>query len=86
MTKTARRALFLVVATAANMLLTIIVAIVLGTGVILLLGAFKIKIEGAFVILLAALAGVVLSGLAYAKFLKAIRKRPDLEERFGLLK
>ena len=60
MTKNGRRALFLLAATAANMLLTVLIV--------------------------AFLAGVVLSGIAYSRVLKALRKRPDLEERFGLIK
>ena len=87
MTKNGRRVLFLLVATVANMLLTVIIIfaiLALWFGVAQAVG---IKANTAApAILVAFLAGVVLSGFIYSRVLKALRKRPDLEQRFGLLK
>jgi hypothetical protein len=87
MTKNGRRVLFLLVATVLNMLLTIV--IVLALVVLWSLLATWLKISQATIApatLVAFLAAVVISGFVYSKVLKALRKRPDLEERFGLLK
>jgi uncharacterized membrane protein YbhN (UPF0104 family) len=87
MTKNGRRALFLLVATVLNMLLTIV--IVVGLVVLWSLIASWLKLSQASIApatLVAFIAGVILSGFAYARVLKALRKRPDLEERFGLVK
>ena len=88
MTKNGRRALFLHVATVLNMLLTIIIMAVVYIALSALCGLLNIGAGfiGVVIIGITFLAGIVLSGLAYGKVLKAIRKRPDLEERFGLLK
>ena len=88
MTKNGRRALFLLVATVLNMLLTIIIMAVVYIALSALCGLLNIGAGfiGVVIIGITFLAGIVLSGLAYGKVLKAIRKRPDLEERFGLLK
>ena len=86
MTKNTRRALFLLVATVANMLLTIIIIVVVFMGLNLLLPLIGIKNAGPVIIIIAFLAGIVLSFIVYSKILKYLRKRPDLEERFGLLK
>jgi uncharacterized integral membrane protein len=88
MTKNARRALFLLVATAANMLLTVIIIIFVFVALNALSMAIGLKSQdGAIIIIIVSfLSGVVLSAFAYSRVLKAFRKRPDLEERFGLLK
>jgi hypothetical protein len=87
MTKNGRRALFLLVASLANMLLTLILIfafIAAWFGIAQVLG---IKADSAApAIIVSFLAAVVLSGVIYSKVLKSLRKRPDLEERFGLLK
>jgi hypothetical protein len=85
MTKTGRRALFLLVATVANMLLTVLIIVVVVAALGLIFPALGLKAP-VVIMIVAFLAGVVLSGLAYGKVLKILRKRPDLEERFGLLK
>jgi hypothetical protein len=88
MTKNGRRGLFLLVATVANMLLTVILIFALLAawfGVASLLGIESGK-TAAPAILVAFIAAVVLSGFVYSRVLKSLRKRPDLEERFGLLK
>jgi len=86
MTKYGRRALFLLVATVANMLLTI--GIVLALAFLWYFISLGLKIQGTMpvAIMVAFLLAVVLSGLIYNRVLKALRGRPDLEERFGLLK
>jgi hypothetical protein len=87
MTKNGRRTLFLLVATAANMLLTVIIIVALVILWSLLSSWLKIS-QNAFIpaTLVAFIAAVILSGFIYSRVLKALRKRPDLEERFGLLK
>jgi hypothetical protein len=87
MTKSARRITFLAVATVANFLITaiILIALILIWGAIA--GALNIAqstMMPAFVI--AFLAAVVLSFFIYGKFLKYVSGKPELEERFGLLK
>jgi membrane protein implicated in regulation of membrane protease activity len=87
MTKNGRRALFLLVATALNMLLTIIIVVAVLVLWSLIATWFNISQASAVpVTLVAFLAGVILSGFAYSRAIKALRKRPDLEERFGLVK
>jgi membrane protein implicated in regulation of membrane protease activity len=86
MTKNGRRALFLLVATVANMLLTVIIIVAVWLGLSLLLSQIGVRNAGSYVIIVAFLAGVVLSFFIYGRVLKALRKRPDLEERFGLIK
>ena len=86
MTKNSRRALFLLVATLANMLLTIIIIVVVLVGLNLLFPLIGIKNAGPVIIIIAFLAGIVLSFIVYSKILKSLRKRPDLEARFGLIK
>ena len=88
MTKNSRRALFLLVATVANMLLTIVIIVAVYVGLSLLAGVLKINASfvGIAILGTAFLAGVVLSFIVYSKILKYLRKRPDLEARFGLLK
>jgi hypothetical protein len=87
MTKNGRRALFLLVATAANMLLTVVLLVVLVLLWSLLSGWLGIS-SSVFIpaTLVAFIAAVVIAGIIYSKFLKAIQKRPDLTERFGLVK
>ncbi|MGA2546519.1 MAG: hypothetical protein ABSF43_08235 [Rectinemataceae bacterium] len=86
MTKNVRRGLFLLVATAANMLVTIIIIVIVWLGLSLLFPLIGLRNAGSFVVVIAFLAGVILSFFLYSKVLKAMRRRPDLEERFGLLK
>jgi hypothetical protein len=87
MTKNGRRALFLLVATVANMLLTVVILVALVLLWSLLSAWLKIS-SSAFIpaTLVAFLAAVVGAGVVYGKFLKAIQKRPELSERFGLVK
>jgi hypothetical protein len=88
MTKNGRRGLFLLVATVSNMLLTVILIFALLAawfGIARLAGIDSSK-SAAPAILVSFIGSVVLSGFIYSKVLKALRKRPDLEERFGLLK
>ena len=87
MTKNGRRISFLLVATVANMLLTIVLIIALLMLWSLISGWLKLAAATmAPAILVCFVAAVVLSGFIYSKVLKALRKRPDLEARFGLLK
>jgi hypothetical protein len=87
MTKNGRRVLFLLVATVANMLLTALLIIALMLAWFALSQALSLKASTmAPAIIVCFLAAVVLSGFIYSRVLKALRKRPDLEERFGLLK
>ena len=86
MTKNGRRGLFLLVATVSNMLLTVIIIVIVFIGLSALSMALGLKNVSLPIIVVAFLAGVVLSGFIYSRVLKALRKRPDLEERFGLLK
>jgi hypothetical protein len=86
-TKNGRRGLFLLVATVSNMLLTVILIfaiLALWFGFVKLVGIQANTAVPA--ILVSFIAAVVLSGFIYSKVLKSLRKRPDLEERFGLLK
>jgi hypothetical protein len=86
MTKNARRGLFLLVATVSNMLLTVILIfafLALWFAVSRALGLSPNTAAPA--IIASFLAAVVLSGFIYSRVLKALRKRPDLEERFGLV-
>lgn len=87
MTKKGRRALFLLVATVANMLLTILIVVALV--LIWSLVASKLGILAnsmAIAVMVAFLAAVILSGFIYSKVLKALQNRPDLMERYGLSK
>ena len=87
MTKNGRRVLFLLIATVANMLLTVILIIALLALWTLLAGALKIQAAAMGpAVIVCFIAAVVLSGFIYSRVLRALRKRPDLEARFGLLK
>lgn len=87
MTKNGRRGIFLLVATLANMLLTFIIIIALIVLWSLIAQQLGISANSmAPAIIVAFLVAVVLSGFIYSRVLKALQKRPDLEERFGLLK
>jgi hypothetical protein len=86
MTKNGRRALFLLVATLANMLFTLILIAALVLAWILLSQWLKIPNTTPVPWLVAFVVAVVLSGFVYSKALKAIQKRPELCERFGLIK
>jgi hypothetical protein len=87
MTKSGRRVTFLVVATLANMITTVIIIVVVFLGLSALSGLLRLgQNAGLALIIVSFLAGVILSGFIYNKVLKALRKRPGLEERFGLLK
>jgi len=87
MTKNGRRVLFLLIATAANMLLTVILIIAILAAWALIASRLNIQAKTmAPAVIVSFLAGVVLSGFIYSRVLKALHKRPDLEKRFGLLK
>lgn len=86
MTKNGRRVLFLLVATVANMLLTLLLIVVAFIALNGLAVALGLKNAAGVIIIVSFLGAVVLSGFIYSRVLKALRKRPDLEERFGLLK
>jgi len=87
MTKNARRATFLIVAVVANFLVTCIILIALIVLWSLVAGALGIAQSTIFPAFVIAFVGsVVLSGFLYSRVIKAIGKRPDLEERFGLTK
>lgn len=87
MTKSGRRGLFLLVATLANMLLTFVLIIALVALWALIANQLGISSNTMMpAILIAFLAAVILSGFIYSKVLKMVQKRPDLAERFGLLK
>jgi hypothetical protein len=87
MTKNASRILFLLVATVANMVLTVILIFAFIAIWSIISGWLNIQAATiAPAILVSFVAAVVLSGFIYSKVLKYLRKRPDLEERFGLLK
>jgi membrane protein implicated in regulation of membrane protease activity len=88
MTKNGRRALFLLVATIANMILTIIIIVAVGLGLSLVCTAFHWTGPNAAmpIWIVSFLSGVVLSAVVYSKVLKRLRNRPGLAERFGLLK
>ncbi len=87
MTKNTRRVLFLLVATVANMLLTVL--LIFGLLALWTVIAGLLKVQAAAMgpaIIVCFIAAVVLSGFIYSRVLRALRKRPDLERRFGLLK
>jgi Na+/glutamate symporter len=87
MTKNARRATFLAVATLANFLVTLIVLIALGALLVLITGALKLQMSSSLPLFVIAFIGaVVLSFFIYGKFLKYVSSRPDLQERFGIKK
>ncbi len=87
MTKSGRRALFLLVATTANMVLTVLILVAL---VILwsLLSRWLNISPQAFIpaTLVAFIGAIIVSGVAYHKILTRIQRDPALAERFGLLK
>jgi hypothetical protein len=86
MTKTGRRALFLLVASLANMLLTILLIVALLVVWTLIAQWLKIPNNTPIPWFVAFFAAVVVSGVIYSKVLKAIQNRPELTERFGLIK
>lgn len=87
MTKNGRRGLFLLVATVGNMLLTIILIFAFLAGWFAFAQAVGLKSSASFpAVIVSFVAAVILSGFIYGRVLKALRKRPELEERFGLLK
>jgi len=86
MTKNGRRALFLLVATVANMLFTIVLIVVLLVAWSLIAQALRIPNNTPIPWFVAFLAAIVVAGFTYSKVLKAIQKRPGLSERFGLIK
>jgi hypothetical protein len=87
MTKNGRRGLFLLVATLGNLILTVIIIVALLAIWSLVSGALKIQ-EATMgpAIIVAFVGAIVLSGFIYSRVLKAVQKRPDLVERYGLLK
>jgi hypothetical protein len=84
MTKGARALLFVLGATFANMLLTVIFFIALLGLYGLTLGRVLKLASAAPVILVAFIGAVLLSALAYGKALKYMKRRYKLDERFGL--
>lgn len=86
MTKTARRMTFLLVATLANMLLTLILIVALVLAWSWIASLLGIRDSSPIAVMVSFVGAVVLSGFIYSRALKALRKRPDLEERFGLVK
>jgi hypothetical protein len=88
MTKNGRRATFLLVATLGNMLLTLVLIVGLVAAWALIANATGLKAENTMApaLLVAFIAAIVLSGFIYSRVLKALQKRPDLVERYGLLK
>jgi hypothetical protein len=86
MTKKARCAVFMIVATVGNILVTF----ALFFGLVALYGAtlgqiLKVKSAGA-AILVCIVLSIVGSAVIYNKVLGALRKRPDLVEKYGLSK
>lgn len=83
MTRRGRTLVFLLVATALNVAVTL----ALFVGILLLYNATLgplLKIKSAAVPLFGSfLVAVVVSSFAYRKFLEALRKRPGFDERFG---
>ena len=86
MTKNGRRALFLLVATVANMLFTVILIVILLVAWSLLAQALQIPNNTPIPWFVAFFAAIIVSGFAYSKVLKVIQKRPGLSDRFGLIK
>jgi membrane protein implicated in regulation of membrane protease activity len=86
MTKSGRRALFLLVATTVNFLATVLMIAALLVAWHFLAKALGIPDGSPIPFFVAFLAAVVLSGFAYHKYLKRLQRRPDLAERYGLLK
>jgi hypothetical protein len=86
MTKSGRRFAFILVATLANMLLTAAMIFVLILAWSLVASKLNIGNASVVVVMIIFVGAVILSGFVYSKVLKALHKRPDLEERFGLLK
>ncbi len=87
MTKGGRRAVFLLVATVANFLVTCIILValmLLWSGVSSLLSISQDSVFPAF--MAAFLIAVVASGVIYSKVLKYLSDKPELVERFGLAK
>jgi hypothetical protein len=87
MTKNGRRGLFLLVATVANLVFTVILIVAFLAIWSLVSGALNIQ-ESTMgpAVIVAFIGAIVLSGFIYSRVLKAMAKRPDLGERFGLLK
>jgi hypothetical protein len=84
MTKGARTAIFILAATAANILVTALSFILLLVLYGLTLGRVLKIATAAPVILVAFLASIVISSIAYKKGLDWARKRWKLEEKLGL--
>jgi hypothetical protein len=87
MTKNGRRGLFLLVATLANLVSTVILIVAMLAIWSLISGALKIQ-EATMgpAVIVAFVGAIVISGFIYSRVLKAVKKRPDLGERYGLLK
>lgn len=86
MTKGARTALFMLAATAANILVTAAVFILLLVLYGLTLGRVLKIATAAPVILVAFLASIVIASFVYKKGLDWARKRWNLEEKLGFRK
>ena len=87
MTKGGRRALFLLVATVANFLVTCVILaglLLLWSVVASLLSITQDSIQFAFIA--AFLIAIVSSGIIYSRVLKYLSEKPELVEKFGLAK
>ena len=87
MTKNGRGGRVRLVATVANLVFTVMLRFAFLAIWALISGALNIQ-ESTMgpAVIVAFVGAIVLSGFIYSKVLKAIQKRPDLAERYGLLK
>lgn len=87
MTRSGRRAVFLIVATVANFLVTIILMALLMLLWSAISGLLSLSQDSVFPAFMAAfLLAVVLSGFIYSRVLRYLSDKPELVERFGLSK
>ncbi len=86
MSKSGRRALFIIVATLANIVLIFAITIALIALYSVTLGRVLKAESSAFAVLVCIILSFVLSIVIYTKILNAIQKRPDLVEKWALNK
>jgi|GEM_PF-1783476 len=86
MSKNARRALFITVATLANIVLIFAITIALIALYSLTLGRVLKAESTVFAVFICIILSFVLSIVIYTKILNAIQKRPDLVEKWALNK